>query len=366
MTQSIKSTEQTTMTLGQLFRQTRESLNLSLEDVSGEINLRLSILKYLETDSFVHKSIPTAFMKGYIRSYAKFLRLPESEWSKLVPTLDETTHNDLSKNTRSTQAVNQFSPQNHRWMTYITLLIVFVVAGMTALWWWENYQQSNQERETLVQNYEQNGKGSENSSLNTTEKTIVDTNIATMRADSLGNKDNKTTLSSDSTAVSSPVAVSENTSASPVVPMTQGFEQTTANQPIVEQAGNSMMNNGENSALNSSEPISSAQTLQMEMNKLTESSATNSSVNTSTTSSAVALTGDLQIEITEGSCWISVKDANRKVLAQKEYMKGEVLSFSGNAPYSLIIGAPGNVKITYKGELFPLKVDGRVAKFKLE
>ena len=31
----------------------------------------------------------------------------------------------------------------------------------------------------------------------------------------------------------------------------------------------------------------------------------------------------------------------------------------------LIIGAPGNVRITYKGEAYPLTVDGRVAKFKL-
>jgi len=74
--------------------------------------------------------------------------------------------------------------------------------------------------------------------------------------------------------------------------------------------------------------------------------------------------GDLVIEITKNSSWISVKDQNRKVLAQKEYKQGEVLTFNGN-DYALIIGAPGNVRITYKGEAYPLIVDGRVAKFKL-
>lgn len=74
----------------------------------------------------------------------------------------------------------------------------------------------------------------------------------------------------------------------------------------------------------------------------------------------------LRIEVTGANCWISVKDANRKVLAQKEYTQGEILSFNQNESYSLIIGAPGNVKITYKGEDYPLKVDGRVAKFKLQ
>lgn len=44
-----------------------------------------------------------------------------------------------------------------------------------------------------------------------------------------------------------------------------------------------------------------------------------------------------------------MKDQNRKVLAQKEYKQGEVLTFNGDE-YALIIGAPGNVRITYKGE----------------
>ena len=74
--------------------------------------------------------------------------------------------------------------------------------------------------------------------------------------------------------------------------------------------------------------------------------------------------GDLVIEITKNSSWISVKDQNRKVLAQKEYKQGETLTFNGDE-YALIIGAPGNVRITYKGEVYPLTVDGRVAKFKL-
>ena len=79
-----------------------------------------------------------------------------------------------------------------------------------------------------------------------------------------------------------------------------------------------------------------------------------------------AANGELQIEVTGANCWITVRDGSRKVLAQKEYKQGEILTFNEGAPYSLTIGAPGNVKITYKGELYPLKVDGRVARFKLE
>ena len=59
--------------------------------------------------------------------------------------------------------------------------------------------------------------------------------------------------------------------------------------------------------------------------------------------------GDLVIEITKNSSWISVKDQNRKVLAQKEYKQGEVLTFNGDE-YALIIGAPGNGNVPIGGD----------------
>ena len=68
--------------------------------------------------------------------------------------------------------------------------------------------------------------------------------------------------------------------------------------------------------------------------------------------------GDLVIEITKIQAGLVWKTKTVKVLAQKEYKQGEVLTFNGN-DYALIIGAPGNVRITYKGEAYPLTVDGR-------
>ena len=115
-----------------------------------------------------------------------------------------------------------------------------------------------------------------------------------------------------------------------------------------------------NSASELTMPATSTQALQSEMEKMTGKNATEMAQTTP------AISGDLVIEVTGASCWISVRDTNRKVLAQKEYKQGEILTFNEGAPYSLIIGAPGNVKITYKGEAYPLKVDGRVARFKLQ
>ena len=75
---------------------------------------------------------------------------------------------------------------------------------------------------------------------------------------------------------------------------------------------------------------------------------------------------ELRIEITGKESWITVKGSkSKKSLAEKLYSNGEVLTFNGDEQYRLTIGAPANVKLYYKGQEVPLKIDGRVARIKL-
>ena len=320
----LEQTEKTDFSFGDRLRQAREALNLSLEDAAKAISLRPSILEKLENNEFVQKNVPSTFMKGYVRSYTKFLRIPESEWAHL--TFGDAYKNDLGKNARATRSVNQYSSHS-RWVGTLTTIILLAAVGMTGLWWWQNYQKSNEERDNLVQTYVEK------------EKTVaVNSQPAT---------------SNNETA---PVAEAINNSAvESVVSKTQENQAQTVNAevstsataaPTVEQAQASVV---EQTLPNTEPTVPDAQ-----------SAVENPAISEAPTT----VKGDLVIEITKNSSWISVKDQNRKVLAQKEYKQGEVLTFNGN-DYALIIGAPGNVRITYKGEAYPLTVDGRVAKFKL-
>ncbi|POY42995.1 helix-turn-helix domain-containing protein, partial [Avibacterium endocarditidis] len=152
MATSNENQETIQQSLGEHFRQAREALNLSLEDVSKQLNLRPSILERLENNEFTHSSISATYIKGYIRNYAKYLRLPESLWTSVVNSLEETTKNDLTRGVRATQAVNEYSSHN-RWIGWVSAVVVIALLAVTALWWWENYQKSNAERDDLVQNY---------------------------------------------------------------------------------------------------------------------------------------------------------------------------------------------------------------------
>ena len=60
-----------------------------------QISLRPSILEKLENNEFVQKNVPSTFLRGYVRSYAKFLRIPDAEWAHL--TFGEAHKNDLVK-----------------------------------------------------------------------------------------------------------------------------------------------------------------------------------------------------------------------------------------------------------------------------
>ena len=324
----LEQTEKTDISFGDKLRQAREALNLSLEDAAKAISLRPSILAKLENNEFVQKNVPSTFLRGYVRSYAKFLRIPDAEWAHL--TFGEAHKNDLSKNARVTRSVNQYSSHS-RWVGTLTTIILLAVVGMTGLWWWQNYQKSNEERDILVKNYVSNSEDTQTAPKNS--------------------------------------VLAE----APVVQPTGIMKQPRQMMPLDSMLG-SAANGNEIETESKATNIASVQQEQIEnlssksestINGETAIPDSQSSVENPTISPAPPIAqGDLVVEILRNTSWLSVKDSNRKVLVQKEYKQGEVLTFSGDE-FSLIVGAPGNVRITYKGENYPLKVDGRVAKFKL-
>ena len=318
VTQSVGASS---LSVGEQFRQARENLGLTLDAAAKKATLRPNILEHIENNEFSHKKIPATFMKGYVRSYAKVLKLPESVWANAVPNFGDTPKHDFNRTSRADSVTNPHS--NSRWVGYLTTFVVLAVVGMTALWWWENYQQSNNERESLVQNY------APATTENTSSASTAESNVSST-------SNNIPTLEVASNNQGAPTAVNVEKDAQPAViaPLPQ-TEPVTATEPA-----------------ESVQPV-------------TASAVENSTVS-QPESQPVAVNGDLQIEITAATSWITVKDAKRKNLAQKEYKQGEILSFDGQGPYALTIGAPANVKITYKGEAYPLKIDGRVARIKLQ
>lgn len=309
------------LSIGEQFRLARQGLSLSLEEVAQKVGLRRSILQHIENNEFIQPAIPATFMQGYVRNYAKFLKLPEDLWQQIH--YGEVEKNDLGKNARTKKAVNSHASHG-RWLGYLTGLVVILVLGMTLLWWWENHQQSVAERDNLVESYVNATQSATSSNATST----IANNRHNEKPEALASQEPPTPL--EATQTSAEVAL--NATSPPAEATAEQTENTLAQQI--------------NQVINPPSP--------------TPSTAEVTSATEATNSSAI-----LRIEVTQASCWISVKDENRKTLAEKEYKQGEILTFNQGERYSLIIGAPTNVKISYKGQDIPLKVDGRVARLSL-
>lgn len=317
MTESVHSTEQpqSGLSLGQQLKAAREALNLSIADVAEKTNLKKSHIESLESDIFILKNVAPTFVRGYVRNYVKFLRLPESLISSV--NYGEVT---IPKEVTKASAVKPQPKSQGRTLKYLTILVLLAALGMTLLWWWQGYQKEQANRDQLV--------NAAPVAVETTE-TVAETNSTAVEI-----------------PVQQPIQASEVAQEPALTEKVEPTPAETAAAPSEEVT-----------------PATETQTTEA-VNVLQQPQAENSETAT-TEQPAVANNDELRIEITGSQSWITVRDAKNKRLAEKLYNSGEVLSFNNNEQYRLTIGAPANVKIYYKGQEVPLKIDGRVARIRL-
>lgn len=332
------------LTLGQQFRQRREALGLTIEDVVQQTHLKTAVINHLENDEFIVPNYPPTFMRGYVQNYAKFLKIPKELWQGAHISFGAPIENDLQKNLRNNNKVNHYSSYSG-WVGRLTWIIVLIMIGMTGYWWWQNYyQQSQNERKSLVENF-----------LN--------------QSDSQSSGANETTLESAIESTHEEPDVTSIVADAPQVVLEPSVESISVDSRELEIPSNAMEQNESAVDGNVMQGQTSVEVLSNAMEKINGNAQStveqNSDSSQDSDKSVVASETSLSIEITGSSCWLSVKDSNRKVLAQEEYKRGEVLNFDSSETYSLVIGAPQNVKIIFRGEEVPLKIDGRVARLKL-
>lgn len=341
---------QNTFNLGETLRQSREKLGLTVEQAAQKTLLKTAIINHIENNELILPSCPPTFMKGYVRNYAKFLKVPESVWNDPSISYGEPLQNDLQKNMRNKQKVNHYSSYSN-WIGRLTWLIALAMVGMTAYWWWQNYQQSQDERTSLVESFLNNSQERASAEPSAVAQSSTETLIAPATNESIlpSNDDTATSeLSSQNPLAGLASADERNVVLTPPAEITLENSASDSNTPLAEQTSGQVLSNV------------------MEQLDGNTTAANSDNANQSAVDEALPVSGNgLTIEIVGSSCWLSVRDANRKVLAQKEYKQGEVLNFADGEPYSLVIGAPQNVRITFQGLEVPLTIDGRVARIKL-
>ena len=126
-----KNTEQPQETLGQVLKQHREKAGMSLEQLAGALKLSVLQLQRLENDEHTLLG-PATFVKGYVKSYCRELKLDCQEILTLLPEHVEPTK---KSNMQSFSRRTEKEAHDSRLMLF-SYFILAIVIGSSVFWWW--------------------------------------------------------------------------------------------------------------------------------------------------------------------------------------------------------------------------------------
>lgn len=302
-------------TTGVRLRQAREALGLTQQTVAERLCLKVSTIRDIEEDK-AQANLASTFHRGYIRSYAKLVHLPEDE---LLPMLEKQAPIRAAK----VAPMQSFSlGKKHKkrdgWLMTFTWLIVLVVLGLTGAWWWQNHQAQQAEIATMA----------DQSSAQLSQNGGQPVPLTDDNSDPAASPDaqapvaNSQTASTPTASGTAPVtnSAAPADTASRVETTTQGM--TPAESVVVSP---------------SQAPLPNVSTAQSPLPTADAG-----------VSGAASSAGSLVMNFT-ADCWLQVVDASGKTLFSGIQKGGATLNLSGKSPYKLTIGAPGALTITYQG-----------------
>lgn len=300
---------------GERLRVAREQMGLSQQNVAERLCLKLSTVRDIEEDK-APADLASTFLRGYIRSYARLVHVPEEE---LLPMMAKQAPVRAAK----VEPMQSFSLGKRRkkrdgWLMIFTWLVLFVVVGLTGAWWWQNHKAA---QDDLVSMADQNvSAGSDNS------QSIPLNNSG---ADGMSPAEEAPTAPAQSAPA--------DTAAAPDAAATSAANTSAAAAGSAASAANTSA-----AATGSAAPVAVSPS---------QVPADNGQMPTASAGvSAPAAEANALVMNFSKECWLEVSDATGKKLFSGIQRSGGKLSLSGTAPYRLKIGAPGAVQIQYQGQ----------------
>ena len=335
---SKPKTEKTEITVGQRLLQARETLGLSREIVAERLCLKVCTVLGIEEDSNSQSVDPT-FLRGYIRSYAKLVKIPEKE---ILELLDKHTPAKAAVvSPMQSYSLGKTRKKREDWLMRFTWLIIIICIAMVGIGWWQGYEVQKQEIAAMA---EQNRASAAYTpaeppaSVVSESATTEQSNVATPPAEA-----------------NMPPATSTlaNNVVSPA-PKSALFSEIAKNTDI------SVNIESENPAEIKTVPLPGSMTNNTNPDRVRTEEAT--------ADTASIENSDGVVINFKGQCWLEVRDAKGKILFSGFKNAGQKLELNGELPYQFNIGIPVNVNLLFKGNSVDLSrfiKANRPAKFKL-
>ncbi len=303
-------TELADLTVGQLLQQERERRSFTLQFVAKQLNLKVEVLQSLEADQ-PDKSILPTFMRGYVRSYARFLKLPEQQLLSRFEQAHKVQSSPVKvMKTFSNRQAKQQTEARFMWLTYV---IAAILLASLAIWLWQGardftgFADNQLQSDTLI---------AEDANL-----PLQDNPVQTESANDVDN-----------------APINEATTDS--IPVAEMRDETDITQPV--DAASALI-----------EPVLPVASLEppLQSSVLEQNNA------------------DLdRLKMTfSDECWIDVLDSKGERIAFGTKQGGYVMELNSQGPFTITLGNPGVVSIEINGQPFDMSgfPGGRVAKFTL-
>ncbi|EKZ5284695.1 cytoskeleton protein RodZ [Klebsiella aerogenes] len=291
---------------GARLRNAREQLGLSQQAVAERLCLKVSTVRDIEEDK-APADLASTFLRGYIRSYARLVHIPEEE---LLPMMAKQAPIRAAK----VAPMQSFSLGKRRkkrdgWLMSFTWLILFVVIGLSGAWWWQDHKAQQEEITSMADQ----STSDLNSSDSGSQSIPLDTSSANNAPDTTAANANSASVdTSTAPAPSAPAVTPAPVDNNAVVAPSQANVDTAAAAPAAP--------------------------------------APTSALPTDQANAATAVSAQDLVMNFSADCWLEVSDATGKKLFSGLQRKGGNLNLSGQAPYKLKIGAPAAVQIQYLGK----------------
>lgn len=122
--------------IGARLKAAREALQMTDKDAAGRLHLSVKFITVMEAEDF-ENGPPITFMRGYLRSYAKMLNIPEREVEKALDDLgmNAPPSSALAPKLHQTTASFNETERYVRWLTYLIILVLFILVIM----WWSSH-----------------------------------------------------------------------------------------------------------------------------------------------------------------------------------------------------------------------------------
>ena len=376
------------LSAGQRLREAREAQGLSVEDVAARLNISVKYIQALEDLDF--DSLPgLPFVRGYIRSYARFVELSGDE---LVVSFNQYAQVGDAGPVASINKVERQVKLSDPLMR-ISMYVFFLAVLGISVWWWQT-----QSGNSLADIFHLDSGGSAEAQ---NENTLTDKQSESIAAeDSLqarlaavqAQSEKQLAMSEteiDSTNSGSDDATPQYLSAEEVQQMAaelgkpnemegnqnsgdgESADSTVSNTNVASEvvvaspseAGNEIESSVETTALSEQTSndavdasVSNTDNSNQE-NGLSQQKATSADneqlSNDVTTSDVIAetakkLVGKLELQFT-GDCWISIRDANGKLVFANTKRAGDVLALDLEASANLLVGRVSAVSHAFFG-----------------